>query len=387
MKRVSSIILLFITVTSIAGYFAYLTFSGRISPNPVSEAMVAAVRPYPSLSGPKVVKLTCSYHGQDLSISETLYQSLNTYYQGDPQKKSAFYHDRNAEMVMNYGADKTLEKITTKIQNLAKTNNLNSDQTLDLAACMLQSIPYDSAKAAKILSPDYYKLPVAEVLPRYPYETLYEGKGICTDKSYLGAAIFKRLGYSVSLLSFDSERHMSIGIEVPSGYGDFDTKYGIMELTGNGFLVGDIPEISASAGLAVGGVNTVPNVSTDSIMTRETSTALSTPSSTTVISGGSIYQRVVARMAVKSQLNTLSPELKSKQAYYLSTKEALVAAETELAEAENSYRSQPTSAKYGKYIKVYNSYLSIYNTAKAAVDDYNQLVNSYNALVAQYKSF
>ncbi len=387
MKRISSYILLLLTVASGGGYFLYLTFSGHITPNPVSQTVIAAVRPYPSLTSPKEVVLSCNYQGADLEVRETLYGSLNDYYKKDPNKKSAYFHSQDADMVMAYEQDPTIRELTTKIQKVAIDRQLSDDQALDLSACFLQSIPYDNAKAALILGPDYYKLPVEQVIPRYPYETLYDGRGICTDKSFLGAAVFRELGYSTALLTFDSQKHMSIGVEVPSGYGDFGTKYGVMELTGTNFRVGDIPEISSSAGLAVGGIETVPNVTTDSNTPVVSGVELSALSGTTAISGGNLYSRIVARMATKQQISALQPILKTEQADYLSSKAALAAAEASLASAESSYKNNPSNATYKSYTSAYSAYSSVYNKAQRAVDDYNASVNKYNGLVAAYKQY
>ncbi len=387
MKRlrvVTPLIFLFAVAT---GYFLYLTFSGHITPNPVSDAVVASVRPYPTLTSPKNVTLNCDYHGENVAVTETLYGSLADYYRNNPAKYSAFYHNQNEKYVFSYKQDPTISDLTSKIKKIGVDKGLDRDRTLDLATCLLQSIPYDNEKAARILSPDYYKLAANQLVPRYPYETLYEGKGICTDKSFLGAAVFLELGYGTSLLTFDSQRHMSIGVSVPDGMGDFGTDYGIVELTGSNFLVGDIPEISGNAGLAVGGVQTIPNVTTDSTVAAENRTVLSALSATIPISSGAIYSRISARMALKNEISTLQPQLASSRSSYLNLKAALTASEEELQKTESSYKQSPTSASYSRYTTSYNSYLSAYNAATTAVDEYNSLVNKYNELVAKYKEF
>jgi hypothetical protein len=370
-----------------AGFFLFLTFSGRITQNSFSDSVIAAVRPYPALTSPKTVALTCSYHGQDIRIEETLYGSLDTYYRESPAKRSAYYHDQNDKYVFSYKEDKTISSLTSKIKTVASEKALSEDQTLDLAACLLQSIPYDTEKAARILSPDYFKLPMEQLIPRYPYETLYEEKGICTDKSFLGVAIFRELGYSTSLLTFDSQRHMSVGVEVTPGYGDFGTKYAIMELTGANFLVGDIPEISGTAGLAVGGIETIPNVTTDSQISADKKTGLTALTKTIPISGGSVYSRIVDRVSLRSQIAELKPKLQESQQSYKDTKAALVVAETALKSAESSYKENPTSALYAAYSSAYSTYTKAYNTAMTAVDLYNSTVNKYNALVSKYREY
>jgi len=369
------------------GYFLFLTFSGRIDPNPVSDTIISVVRPYPALSGPKTVTLSCAYHGEDVKVSETLYDSLDKYYKDSPAKLSAYYHDQNENFVFSYKQDGTIRDIASKIKQVGTQKGLTADQTLDLAACLMQSIPYDTDKAARILSPDYYKLPTEQLIPRYPYETLYEGLGICTDKSFLGVAVFRELGYSTSLLTFDAQRHMSVGIEVPAGYGDFGTKYAIMELTGANFLVGEVPEISSNAGLAVGGISTLPNVTTDSPVSTEKRVTLASLTKAIPVSGGEIYSRIVDRMALKNQITSLQTQLTNAQQDYNDTKVTLSAKESSLQAVESTYKSAPSNKTYSTYTTAYNSYVQAYNAAKLAVDNYNSLVNKYNSLVAKYREY
>jgi hypothetical protein len=367
------------------GYFYYLTMNGQIEKNPISNSLVAAVRPYPALTNPKEVTLNCNYHGSNLTVSETMYGSLADYYRSDPGKKSAYLHNGEKDFVFNYAKDASTRDIASKISAVAATKGLNADQTLDLSACFLQSIPYDDAKAARILGPDFAKQPIEQVIPRYPYETLYDGTGICTDKTYLGAAVMSALGYNTSILTFDAQKHMSLGVAVPSGYGSFGTKYGIMELTGNGFLVGDVPELSSTAGLAINGFDKLPQVSTDTVPTQQL--ALTNPSNVIVVSTGSVYQRIIDRQATKQKLESLRPQLTTAQNSYKDAQTTLAATVNSLTAAEAAYKSSPNDATYRSYSAVYRQYQSDYAIAQAKINQYNNLVNLYNSAVEKYRQF
>jgi arylamine N-acetyltransferase len=97
---------------------------------------------------------------------------------------------------------------------------------------MVQHIPYDWSKFDSG-SKDWY----------YPYETLYERKGLCGDKSLLMAYVLEKLGYDVVLFQFQDtpdSGHMAVGIrctepydvEEPSVAFDFEnTGYAFVETT------------------------------------------------------------------------------------------------------------------------------------------------------------
>ena len=121
---------------------------------------------------------------------------------------------------MSYGSyvesaqeDNTIQELTQKIEEMGDELKLTDDETMDLATCFVQTIPYDAEKAKVILSDKaedkVEKAAKREYLDRFPYETLYDNKGICTDKVYLEMAILKEMGYGTAILTFDKEKHMA----------------------------------------------------------------------------------------------------------------------------------------------------------------------------------
>jgi hypothetical protein len=385
MKYLRYIITTAVVTTIFGGYFYYLTVNGQIEQNPISNAIVAVSRPYPELTNPREVSLSCDYHGKNLIVNETLYGSLYDYYRTDPTKKSAYLHSKEEDFVFTYEKDNTVRDLSKKILAVGAANSLTNDQILDLSACFIQGIPYDEAKASLILGPDFDQQAIADVIPRYPYETLYDKTGICTDKTYLGAAIMRELGYGVSILTFDDQKHMSLGVLVPAGYGSFGTNYGIMELTGSGFLVGDVPELNASAGLAINNYETLhqDNITVD----EEKQLKLATPSGVIDLAGGSTYVRIIDRSATKIKIEHLKPQLTALQTTYKQATLATQTAESNLATAEAKYKASQTNSTYAMYIKAYNNYLDSYNNAQAKINQYNKAVNLYNSYVEEYKLF
>ena len=379
------IITTLLVTTLFGAYFYYLTFAGKIEQNPVSRAIIAVARPYPALTNPKDITLRCDFHGKNLEVSETLYGSLYDYYKSDPSKKSAYLHNVEKDFVFSYEKDLTVKELATKISSIGAENNLSGDQTLDLAACFMQNIPYDSVKAERILGPDFAEQSIESVIPRYPYETLYDQTGICTDKTYLGAAVINQLGYGTAIMTFDAERHMSLGVAVPAGYGSFGSSYGIMELTGSGFLVGDTPDISNTAGLAINQFQTIPKSS--DVPTAQDQSQLTMPSDVIDLADGKIYSRIIDRTATRLELERLKPLLTAAQESYKVAQSNLSTIEIKLADAEEAYRIKPTNATYKAYTTVYNEYLVEYNDAQRLINEYNRLVNLYNSYVAKYQEF
>lgn len=384
-KKISYVLLSLILLASVGFYLAI-----RFSPNSVSNIYTAVAsigRSYPKdFKEAKKVTLTCNYHGKQLAVSETLYGNVEEFYQSEPRKRADFYQNNNKAFVFNYEQDKTLDDLTGKIKQIGTDNKLNSDQTLDVAACLMQSIPYDELKARKVLSNNSYSF--KEIVPRYPYETLYDFTGICTDKSYLGAAIFSRMGYKTALLDFDKERHMSIGVGVPVGFGELGTEYGIMELTGEGFLVGDVPSLKADIGLAQTNLKNLPEINSNSVDTSASLSTLGSPSKIEALSSGGIeYRRIVERTSLVNSIQDLSSQLTVAKTALLASQNKLKDATSSVQTAESKYQAQKTQSSYQQYLTVYSSYSVTYNQVNAEISAYNVKVKKYNQLIEQYKSY
>ena len=110
-----------------------------------------------------------------------------------------------------------LNEIVKKIEN--KTDD--KDDQIRIAVSFVQSIPYDYEL---LENEDYQAL-------RYPYEVIYDNKGVCGEKSKLLAYIIRELGYGVVLFEYGPENHMSVGIKCPKKYGYKGMEYCFIEST------------------------------------------------------------------------------------------------------------------------------------------------------------
>ena len=89
---------------------------------------------------------------------------------------------------------------------------------------------------------------------KYPFETLFDMRGDCEDKTILYAALMKAIGYDVALLLYDD--HMATGIGMPSStpgkhYDVSGISYYYCEATVPGWSLGDMPEDYGSVNVVV----------------------------------------------------------------------------------------------------------------------------------------
>lgn len=88
----------------------------------------------------------------------------------------------------------------------------------NMAIKMVQNIPYD-----------YDALYSVYLIGRYPYEVIYDNKGVCGEKSELLAFLLKELGYDVVIFEFNAENHRAVGILCDKG--NYKTNYCFIEST------------------------------------------------------------------------------------------------------------------------------------------------------------
>ncbi len=79
---------------------------------------------------------------------------------------------------------------------------------------------------------------------RYPYEVLYNGEGVCGEKSMLLASLLRDLGYGSAIYYFVKENHMTAGITASSSYGYRGTGYAFIESTEPNIITYDGTEFS-----------------------------------------------------------------------------------------------------------------------------------------------
>ncbi len=119
--------------------------------------------------------------------------------------------------------------LVTKIQNIAKNKN---DQ-MRIAVSLVQEIPFgQSNKTVSVVGKEAN-------YTRYPYEVLYEGEGVCGEKSELLLFLLKEMGYGVSLFYYGPENHEAVGIKCPLEYSVDESGYCFIETSGASIIAND----------------------------------------------------------------------------------------------------------------------------------------------------
>jgi hypothetical protein len=154
--------------------------------------------------------------------------------------------------------DEPVEKAELlKIVDMIRNESGDRDDQARIAISMVQNIPFDRGK-----------LQLPNMSGRYPYEVVYDGSGICEEKSRLLAFLLRELGYGTALLKYDAENHMAVGIKCADEYSNYQyngTGYCFVETTvpsiigdseggyGNGERLSTMPKIiQISGGITFG---------------------------------------------------------------------------------------------------------------------------------------
>ncbi|MEI8215651.1 MAG: S-layer homology domain-containing protein [Eubacteriales bacterium] len=162
----------------------------------------------------------------NLSISKDIYDYFKSL---DHVNKPYIYY---ATQTMD---DDYIASLARTFESAGKEKNFNELEKSNLAITFVQSLEYVDDLSSTGL----------EEYPKFPIETLYDGKGDCEDTSFLLASILKEMNYKAALIVFQD--HMGVGIVCDTQTnGTFFTKdslkYYYVETTGKGFQIGELPE-------------------------------------------------------------------------------------------------------------------------------------------------
>jgi hypothetical protein len=179
-------------------------------------------------SGPKEIQLDYILKGEEYYLDFVVYEGMNSYVENITQY--LYYHeDENPSRIdfklknlENGEKRELLLPLVVEIQNTAKSKK---DQ-VRIAVSLVQSIPYGSLN-------ETFSFASQEVnFSRYPYEVLYDMKGVCQEKSELLAFLLKEMGYGVVLFYYPEENHEAVGIKCPVKYSLNESGYCFIETTG-----------------------------------------------------------------------------------------------------------------------------------------------------------
>lgn len=291
----------------------------------------------------KQINFQWSYNNRQYELTAVLHESTYNYYNNQP-KEYTYTGSRPENWKKEYynmflqtaEGDNTFAELSSKLKEIGEQVNLNQNQVVELAVSFVQSIPYDKEKSLE-----------EAFEASYPYEVLYEKKGVCSGKSFLGALLVKELGYGVALFSFEEANHMVIGIKCPEQYDSYNTGYCYTELTTPGWKIGiedyqDIENITSTS--RVPSLDKKPEVYE--------------------VADGKTYRGITAIMKDKERIKELNKEINDLEQRIDNLKEDL-----EYYQKIKDYES------YNELVSTYNDLVAL---NKKKVEKYNNLIDKFS---------
>jgi hypothetical protein len=175
------------------------------------------------VTSPKTINCKYILRGNNSQIQYTVYGGLNEYLKSQPRylKYSVNQSPPTDIDFIKRDLDNREQKILLdplieKIQDITPCK----DDQARIAISLVQHIDYD-----------FEGLKTGTIKGKYPYEVLYTGCGICSEKSELLAYMLRELGYGVAIFRFKTEKHDAVGIKCPQQYSYRNTGYCFVEST------------------------------------------------------------------------------------------------------------------------------------------------------------
>lgn len=340
---------------------------------------------FPSRQDPQARVFSWEYRGEKYVLEYTLYGSVYAYYQKRPRSFAYFgnlpddWEEKYYEMFLQRdAADDAIGELADALSAQGKARGLDDDQIVELVLAFVQAIPYDEAKAQDILAD------ASGASISYPYEVLYENKGVCSDKSILGAAILRELGYGSALLAYEQDNHMALGVRCPQQYSTYGSGYCYAETTATGHRIGIIPEIDRTTRRAreVREIASVDSLDNQARTLGDVQLYARTE--------GKEYRGVILTVQLRAQIEGIAVKISTSSQAIARRKKEL---EGSFAEIEKERKRMEDFKKEGE-IEKYNARVLSYNESvekyrkdskelEKMIADHNALVKKYNALLKE----
>ncbi len=189
--------------------------------NPLDINDVFNTDPEQYRTNPKTVNLG--------SFNYVVYGGVNDYLAGLDKSISYSYTPPSSRDFIMRDLDNEIQKyyLLPFVQKIQEKSTDKKEQAR-IAISIVQGIPYD-----------WEAFTTDSVTGRYPYEVLYDMKGVCMEKADLLAFTLRELGFGVAIFEFEAESHRAVGIKCSKG--NYNTDYCFIEAT-DYYPVGQIPD-------------------------------------------------------------------------------------------------------------------------------------------------
>jgi hypothetical protein len=185
---------------------------------------------------PKDISLDYTLNGKREKLDLVVYGGVADYLHELP--KTIYYRGEEKPLRVDFKLKHIDEEVQrefllpllVEIQNIA---NSKEDQ-MRIAVSLVQNIPFGASNETVSINKEY-----SVNYSRYPYEVLYDGEGICGEKSELLAFLLREMGYGVVLFYNNLENHESVGIKCPVKYSWDKSGYCFVETSGPAIISDD----------------------------------------------------------------------------------------------------------------------------------------------------
>jgi hypothetical protein len=183
----------------------------------------------PYQTGARNITLEYILRGEEKSMGMTVYYGLASHMANLPRKinyQNGEKPQRADFSLMSIGNEEQRQLMIPLLMEIYNSAGNREDQ-LRIAVSLVQNIPFgESAKTLNFAGGN------SITYSRYPYEVLYDGEGICSEKSDLLAFLLKEMGYGTAYFYYQEENHEAIGVKCPLRYSLDNTGYCFIETTG-----------------------------------------------------------------------------------------------------------------------------------------------------------
>lgn len=208
--------------------------SATIQNTPQPDPTPTLPAPFPEPQGEAWKSFSFDYLCSDYSVPLLLYQSSYDYFFSSDKYfyfRDSLPDDWLEQFYLNFlSSSHDLDVINSLIDEVSGAINQEGDELVIALTGLIQNLTYD---CDKLFSYDH--LDGEGYQTNFPYETLYNQKGVCGDTSILLAKILHELGYGAAFLIYEENNHMALGIQCPleaATYTEGQMGYCYIETTG-----------------------------------------------------------------------------------------------------------------------------------------------------------
>ncbi|MFH1448357.1 MAG: transglutaminase domain-containing protein [Candidatus Micrarchaeota archaeon] len=184
-------------------------------------------------TGPVVRDFSYVLGGEEKTISMEVYSGLDGYLE---ELERVYYCDpecpSNLDLELMFIDQEDQRGELSKLVEKIRGETYNEDDQARIAISLVQHIPYDQEAVE------------TGITNRYPYEVIFDNKGVCGEKSRLLAFLLRGLGYGTALFTYTEEKHQAVGLECPAIYSYKSSGYCFVESTIPSIITNDQGEYS-----------------------------------------------------------------------------------------------------------------------------------------------